>query len=147
MTLWRSARREQMEELRGNRQAWARYWWCLRHFCWGLSGGIGGILISEGWSPTVVSLYRGLIGLVCVLIWLALRPAGSGMTSPRLWFWSVIAGIGVAGNFSFYFLSIAEGSVAVAATLMYSAPVFVYWHPSRSDSKGRRCSNGQQSQR
>jgi len=53
---------------------------------------------------------------VCVLIWLALRPAGSGMTSHRLWFWSVIAGIGVAGNFSFYFLSIAEGSVAVAAT-------------------------------
>ncbi len=48
------------------------------------------------------------------------------MTSHRLWFWSVIAGIGVAGNFSFYFLSIAEGSVAVAATLMYSAPVFVY---------------------
>ncbi len=119
----------------------------LAALCWGLSGGIGGILISEGWSPTVVSLYRGLIGLVCVLIWLALRPAGSGMTSPRLWFWSVIAGIGVAGNFSFYFLSIAEGSVAVAATLMYSAPVFVYWHPSRSDSKGRRCSNGQQSQR
>ncbi|WCR42740.1 DMT family transporter [Stutzerimonas stutzeri] len=32
----------------------------------------------------------------------------------------------MAGNFSFYFLSIAEGSVAVAATLMYSAPVFVY---------------------
>ncbi len=98
----------------------------LAALCWGLSGGIGGILISEGWSPTVVSLYRGLIGLVCVLIWLALRPAGSGMTSHRLWFWSVIAGIGVAGNFSFYFLSIAEGSVAVAATLMYSAPVFVY---------------------
>jgi len=32
----------------------------------------------------------------------------------------------VAGNFSFYFLSIAHGSVAVAATLMYCAPVFVY---------------------
>jgi len=73
----------------------------LAALCWGLSGGIGGILISEGWSPTVVSLYRGLIGLVCVLIWLALRPTGSGMTSHRLWFWSVIAGIGVAGNFSF----------------------------------------------
>jgi drug/metabolite transporter (DMT)-like permease len=37
-----------------------------------------------------------------------------------------VAGIGVAGNFSFYFVSIEEGSVAVAATLMYSAPVFVY---------------------
>jgi drug/metabolite transporter (DMT)-like permease len=43
-----------------------------------------------------------------------------------MWFWSAIAGVGVAGNFAFYFVSIAEGSVAVAATLMYCAPVFVY---------------------
>lgn len=48
------------------------------------------------------------------------------MDSRRLWFWSVIAGVGVAGNFAFYFVSIAEGSVAVAVTLMYCAPVFVY---------------------
>lgn len=93
---------------------------------WGISGGIGGILMGDGWDPFVVSLYRGAIGLVCVLVWLALRPGGSGFTSPRLWIWSVVAGLGVAGNFSFYFVSIAEGSVAVAATLMYSAPVFVY---------------------
>jgi drug/metabolite transporter (DMT)-like permease len=43
-----------------------------------------------------------------------------------MWFWSAVAGLGVAGNFAFYFLSIAHGSVAVAATLMYCAPVFVY---------------------
>jgi len=61
-----------------------------------------------------------------VLLWLALRPGGSGLTSGRLWCWAVVAGLGVAGNFSFYFLSIAHGSVAVAAPLMYSAPVFVY---------------------
>jgi drug/metabolite transporter, DME family len=40
--------------------------------------------------------------------------------------WSVIAGFGVAGNFAFYFVSIAQGSLAVAVTLMYCAPVFVY---------------------
>ena len=33
---------------------------------------------------------------------------------------------GVAGNFAFYFVSIAQGSIAVAVTLMYCAPVFVY---------------------
>lgn len=33
--------------------------------------------------------------------------------------------MGVAGNFTFYFLSIQASSVAVAATLMYTAPVFV----------------------
>lgn len=98
----------------------------LAALCWGLSGGIGGMLMADGWDPLVVSFYRGAIGLVFVLVWLALRPHGSGLASGELWFWSAIAGLGVAGNFAFYFVSIAEGSVAVAATLMYCAPVFVY---------------------
>lgn len=98
----------------------------LAAFFWGLSGGIGGVLMADGWDPFVVSFYRGAIGLLFVLIWLSVRPRGSGLANRRLWFWSVIAGIGVAGNFSFYFVSIAQGSVAVAATLMYCAPVFVY---------------------
>jgi drug/metabolite transporter (DMT)-like permease len=94
--------------------------------CWGLSGGIGGILMAEGWDAFVVAFYRGAIGLLFVLVWLAVRPRNSGLANRRLWFWSAIAGLGVAGNFSFYFVSIAESSVAVAATLMYCAPVFVY---------------------
>ncbi len=98
----------------------------LAALCWGLSGGIGGILTSDGWDPVVVSFYRGAIGLLFVLGWLAIRPQGSGLGSGRMWFWSAVAGVGVAGNFAFYFISIAEGSVAVAATLMYCAPVFVY---------------------
>ena len=93
---------------------------------WGLSGGIGGILMAGGWDAFVVSFYRGGIGLIFVLAWLAWRPQGSGLASGRLWFWSAVAGLGVAGNFAFYFVSIAHGSVAVAATLMYTAPVFVY---------------------
>jgi len=84
------------------------------------------MLMAEGWDAFVVSFYRGAIGLLFVLVWLALRPRGSGLASRRLWFWSAIAGLGVAGNFAFYFVSIAEGSVAVAVTLMYCAPVFVY---------------------
>ncbi|QEA39380.1 DMT family transporter [Pistricoccus aurantiacus] len=93
---------------------------------WGLSGGIGGILMADGWNPLVVSFYRGAIGLLFVLAWLALRPQGSGLANGRMWFWAAVAGVGVAGNFAFYFVSIAQGSVAVAATLMYCAPVFVY---------------------
>ncbi|MCF8053195.1 MAG: DMT family transporter [Desulfobacterales bacterium] len=99
----------------------------LAALCWGLSGGIGGILMAGSWDAFVVSFYRGAIGLLFVLVWLALRPRGSGLASRRLWLWSVIAGFGVAGNFSFYFVSIAQGSVAVAVTLMYCAPVFVYF--------------------
>lgn len=98
----------------------------LAALCWGLSGGIAGLLMSDGWDALVVSFFRGAIGLLFVLVWLALRPHGSGLASRKLWFWSTIAGLGVAGNFAFYFLSITQSSVAVAATLMYCAPVFVY---------------------
>ncbi len=98
----------------------------LAALCWGLSGGIGGILMTDGWDAFVVSFYRGAIGLLFVLVWLMLRPHGSGLASRRLWFWSAIAGFGVAGNFTFYFVSISQGSIAVAVTLMYCAPVFVY---------------------
>jgi drug/metabolite transporter, DME family len=93
---------------------------------WGLSGGVAGMLMAGGWDPFVVSFYRGAIGLLVVLIWLALRPRRSGLRNRRLWFWSAVAGLGVAGNFTFYFISISQGSIAVAATLMYCAPVFVY---------------------
>ena len=93
---------------------------------WGLSGGIGGMLMADGWDPFVVSFYRGAVGLLFVLVWLLLRPRASGLASPWLWFWSAVAGLGVASNFALYFISIGEGSVAVAATLMYCAPVFVY---------------------
>ncbi|MCC5858528.1 MAG: EamA family transporter [Ectothiorhodospiraceae bacterium] len=105
---------------------WSTALVALAALFWGLSGGIGGMLMADGWDAFVVSFYRGTIGLLCVFFWLMLRPGGSGLSSGRLWFWSIIAGVGVAGNFSFYFLSIAHGSVAVAATLMYCAPVFVY---------------------
>ncbi|MGM0462796.1 MAG: DMT family transporter [Fibrobacterota bacterium] len=93
---------------------------------WGLSGGIAGILMAHGWDAFVVAFYRGAIGLLFVLIWLGLCPRRSGLHRPRVWIWSALAGLGVAGNFTFYFVSIAEGSVAVAAPLMYCAPVFVY---------------------
>ena len=98
----------------------------LAAVCWGLSGGIAGMLINGGWDPLVVSFYRGAIGLLFVAGWLALRPRDSGFGEARLWAWSSLAGLAVAGNFSFYFVSIAHGNVSVAATLMYCAPLFVY---------------------
>lgn len=97
----------------------------LAAICWGLSGGIGALLMSEGWDALVVSFYRGATGLAFVAVWLILSSGAHGLSSPRLWGWSALAGVGVAGNFLLYFTSIAAGSVAVAATLMYCAPVFV----------------------
>jgi len=83
--------------------------------------------MTGGWDAFVVSFYRGAVGLLFVIVWLVVRRQGSGLKNPRLWFWSAIAGLGVAGNFAFYFVSITEGGVAVAATLMYCAPVFVFF--------------------
>ena len=95
----------------------------LAALCWGLSGGIGGILMSHGWDPLVLSFHRGAIGLLLVLIWLALRPRGSGLKRCRVWFWSAVAGLGVSGNFAFYFVSIDQGSVAVASIMAMVEPV------------------------
>lgn len=89
---------------------------------WGLSGGLGGYLMEEGWDPLVITFYRGFIGLICVSIWLMIKPVPF---NKKMLLWSGIAGLGVTGNFIFYFVSISEGSIAVAATLMYTAPIFV----------------------
>lgn len=89
---------------------------------WGLSGGLSGLLMDRGWDPLVIAFYRGFIGLICISIWYAIKPA---RWNKKMILWSIVAGIGVAGNFIFYNVSISESSIAVAATLMYTAPVFV----------------------
>ncbi|TCI33115.1 MULTISPECIES: DMT family transporter [Exiguobacterium] len=94
----------------------------LSAILWGISGGLGSFLMDKGWDPLVVSFYRGTVGLICLLIWFAFRPV---RLNKRLCLWAVVAGIGIVGNFVFYFVSISESSVAVAAALMYTAPIFV----------------------
>lgn len=98
-------------------------------FQWGLAGGLAGQLMSAGWSPELLTFWRLLIGLVCMLAWVAvIRLQGYALNLSRpLIGWSTLAGLGVTGNLTFYFISISEGSVAVAVTLMYSAPVMVYF--------------------
>ncbi|WP_028782082.1 DMT family transporter [Thalassobacillus devorans] len=99
----------------------------LAAMLWGVSGGLAGILMDKGWDPLVISFYRGAVGLVCLLLWLLISSKRNTVkNSSKVITWSILAGIGVAGNFSFYFLSISETGVAVAATLMYTAPLFVF---------------------
>ena len=100
----------------------------LGAFQWGLSGGLASILMDAGWSPQVITLWRILFGLICMATWLAWRFYGGmrGEFGWRLVAWSSLAGLGVAGNLVYYFLSISAGSMAVAITLMYTAPVMVY---------------------
>ncbi|MBO8156342.1 MAG: EamA family transporter [Bacillaceae bacterium] len=98
----------------------------LAAICWGISGGIADILMSRGWDPIVISFYRGAVGFICFFVWFLFRFRQNWTFSTRLYKWSLVAGLGVAGNFTFYFLSIQSSSIAVAATLMYTAPLFVF---------------------
>lgn len=97
----------------------------LAAICWGVSGVIASLLMNKDWSPIVISFYRGFVGLLFFVVWLLLHFKKNWVVSLRLYLWAIIAGLGVAGNFTFYFLSIEASSVPVAATLMYTAPVFV----------------------
>lgn len=95
---------------------------------WGISGGLSGLLIDRGWEPLIVAFWRGLIGGVLALGWWPLAGGTRGRPNWRMVAPSVMAGLGVAGNLSFYCISIAHTSVAVAATLLYTAPLYV--HPA-----------------
>ncbi|MGF2616288.1 EamA family transporter [Rossellomorea vietnamensis] len=97
----------------------------LAAICWGISGGIASILMGKGWDPIVISFYRGAVGFICFFVWFLFRFKQNLISSKRFFLWSVLAGVGVAGNFSFYFLSIEAASIPIASTLMYTAPVFV----------------------
>lgn len=98
----------------------------LAAFLWGVSGGIAAVLMERGWDPLVVSFFRGAIGFLCFAAWWLARLQTVPRPDRRTILWATLAGIGVAGNFTFYFLSISYSNVAVAVTLMYTAPIYVY---------------------
>ncbi|WP_423822249.1 DMT family transporter [Salinisphaera sp. SPP-AMP-43] len=93
---------------------------------WGLSGGLSGLLISHGWAPLLIAFCRGAIGGVLLLCWWLATGAVRSRPDWRLITASALAGLGVAGNLSFYCVAIAHTSVSVAATLLYTAPLYVY---------------------
>lgn len=97
----------------------------LAAFFWGVSGGIANLLINHGWSPLLIAFYRGFIGFICFFIWSLFYFGKTKIPSLKNIFWSSLAGLGVVGNFTLYFLSIQASSISVAVTLMYTAPVFV----------------------
>lgn len=92
---------------------------------WGVSGGIANLLMNHGWSPLVIAFYRGFIGLICFFIWSLFYFGKTKVPTLKNIFWSSLAGLGVVGNFTLYFLSIQASSISVAVTLMYTAPIFV----------------------
>ncbi len=95
---------------------------------WGLAGGIASLLMNQGYTPITLVFVRVAIGLVFMTGWVAVRliQTRRWVWQPRLLVGAALAGLGVTGNLAFYFVSIREGSVAIAVTLMYSAPVMAY---------------------
>jgi len=98
----------------------------LAAMLWGLSGGLAGFLMERGWDPLLLSLHRSAFGFVVIAVWLIAVRRKPFRPSPALVGWAVLAGLGVAGNFGFYALGIQTVGVAVAVTLMYAAPAFVF---------------------
>lgn len=92
---------------------------------WGISGAIGNILMDKGWDPFVISFYRGVTGFIVFFVWSFYNFRQTWNPSLHFSLWSILAGIGVVGNFTFYFLSMQASSISIAVTLMYTAPVFV----------------------
>lgn len=97
----------------------------LAAFLWGISGGIANTLINNGWSPLVISFYRGFIGFIFFFLWSLIKLRERWQLSRQFFLWSFLAGLGVIGNFTLYFLSIQSSNISLAVMLMYTAPVFV----------------------
>jgi len=122
----------------------------LAALCWGpAGGGIGGILMADGWGAFVVSFYRGAIGLLFVLVWMALRPRRSPqailvvafavLVTIPIWpgdadqtvavlstpSWPLFAVLGVLGaglSFIFYIVGLNHTAPAVASILAMVEP-------------------------
>lgn len=94
---------------------------------WGITGGLGEILMNKGWSPSIIAFYRGFVGFIFFTFWYLFRRRAIKIRNknPYFYAWAALAGISVAGNFTFYFLAIESTGIAIAATLMYTAPIFV----------------------
>ncbi|GGD13656.1 DMT family transporter [Pontibacillus salipaludis] len=94
---------------------------------WGITGGLGEILMNKGWSPSTIAFYRGFVGFIFFAFWYLFRRKKIKIKNknPYFYTWAALAGISVAGNFTFYFLAIESAGIAIAATLMYTAPIFV----------------------
>ncbi|MGI8315519.1 DMT family transporter [Halobacillus mangrovi] len=97
----------------------------LAAFLWGIGGGLAGILLNHGWNAVVIAAFRACLGFLFILFWYVSRSQMSFILNKSILIWAVVAGIGMAGNIGFYFVSISYTSVPVASTLMYTAPIFV----------------------
>jgi drug/metabolite transporter (DMT)-like permease len=82
--------------------------------------------MERGWDPIVLSFYRGALTWAFAVLWLLRSSDRRGLGSAALWGWSALAGFGVAAAFACYFVAMQSGGVAIAATLLYCAPIYVF---------------------
>lgn len=98
----------------------------LSAISWGLAGGFASLLMSKEWDPIVIANYQGIIGLILIFGWLIFNK-NEKKISLSLVAWSILAGIGLSGGWGLYFVSISNTNLAVATTLVYTAPLFVFF--------------------
>lgn len=93
---------------------------------WGTLGIVGRVLYGSGLTPGVVVTLRAVVTAAVLLVTLAvLRPAWLSIRLRDVPYFAAYGLVSVAAYNLLYFLTIQRISVAGAAVLLYTAPVFV----------------------
>lgn len=94
---------------------------------WGSLGLVAKFVYSQGMEPYQLSLWRSAVGAALGFVVLsATRSFPTKLDSKHLLGLAILGLSGVTGFYTFYFLTLARASVAVAAVLVYTAPVIAF---------------------
>lgn len=94
--------------------------------CWGTLGSFAQILLNQGFSAEMVSLFRLTVGcLVLILIVLFTNPKLLKIDKRGLLLTATIGLVSQAGFNLLYFNAIRHIGIAMSAVLLYTAPIFM----------------------
>ncbi len=94
--------------------------------CWGLIGLFVRHLAAEGFSSLQIVALRSLVAAICITLLVARNPRRTLSIRPRDCWLFIGTGICSLVFFNFcYFNSMQQTNLAVAALLLYTAPIFV----------------------
>lgn len=93
---------------------------------WGSLGLVAKFVYSQGMAPYQLSLWRSAVGAALGFAALAVTRSFRGLRLRKVPGLVLLGLSGVTGFYTFYFLTLTKASVAVAAVLVYTAPVIAF---------------------
>ncbi len=92
---------------------------------WGSIGLFAKFLYQAGWETNEVVFFRALIGFLLTLIWWKFFTEGKKVERKHLPYMALYGLVSVALFYMLYFYAIKELPIAIAAVLLYTAPIWV----------------------